>query len=85
MVNEILGDRVLLLATPKDEKTAGGIIVPDAIPTDTVECTVVQCADMCEYVAPTDVVLIPSHSGRKVTIKGVEYITLSEESIILIL
>jgi len=85
-----LGDRVVVKPAAAEEKTAGGIILPDTVKEKPVEGTIVaagpgKVADNGEVVKLTvkvgDKVLYGKYSGTEVTIDGVEYLIMRESDI----
>jgi len=85
-----LADRVVIKPAEAEEKTAGGIILPDTVKEKPVEGTVVatgpgKVADdgtiVKMEVKVGDKVLYGKYSGTEVTIKGVEYLIMRESDI----
>jgi chaperonin GroES len=85
-----LGDRVVIKPSAAEEKTAGGIILPDTVKEKPVEGTVVaagpgKVADdgkaIKMEVKVGDKVLYGKYSGTEVTINGVEYLIMRESDI----
>jgi chaperonin GroES len=85
-----LGDRVVIKAAAAEEKTAGGIILPDTVKEKPVEGTVVaagpgKVADdgkaIKMEVKVGDKVLYGKYSGTEVTINGEEYLIMRESVI----
>ena len=85
-----LGDRVVIKPSAAEEKTAGGIILPDTVKEKPVEGTVVaagpgKVADdgkaIKMEVKVGDKVLFGKYSGQAVKIKGEEYLVMREEDI----
>lgn len=85
-----LGDRVVIKAAAAEEKTAGGIILPDTVKEKPVEGTVVaagpgKVADdgkaIKMEVKVGDKVLYGKYSGTEVTINGEEYLIMRESDI----
>ena len=88
-----LGDRVVLKRVEAEEKTAGGIIIPDTAKEKPREGTVIavgagrhlksgERAPMSVKVK--DRVLFSSYAGTEVNIDGDEFIVLSEDEILAI-
>ena len=82
-----LADRVVIKASPADEITKGGIIVPDTAKEKPVMGEVVavgpgKVADDGKTIAPEvkvgDKVLYGKYSGTEVTIEGDEYLIMRE-------
>ena len=89
-----LGDRVVVKPAAAEEKTAGGIILPDTVKEKPVEGTIVaaghgKVADDGKLVKLEvkvgDKVLYGKYSGTEVTINGEEYLIMRESDIFVIL
>lgn len=85
-----LADRIVVKPAEAEEKTAGGIILPDTVKEKPVEGTVVaagpgKIADdgkaIKMEVKVGDKVLYGKYSGTEVTINGVEYLIMRESDI----
>jgi chaperonin GroES len=85
-----LGDRVVVKPAAAEEKTAGGIILPDTVKEKPVEGTIVaagpgKVADDGKLVKLEvkvgDKVLYGKYSGTEVTINGEEYLIMRESDI----
>ena len=85
-----LADRVVVKPAEAEEKTKGGIILPDTAKEKPVEGTVVAAgpgivADKGQLVNMTvkvgDKVLYGKYSGTEVTIDGAEYLIMRESDI----
>lgn len=85
-----LADRVVVKPSEAEEKTAGGIILPDTAKEKPVEGTVVavgpgKVADDGKVIKPEvkvgDRVLYGKYSGTEVTINGEEYLIMRESDI----
>lgn len=85
-----LADRVVVKPSEAEEKTAGGIILPDTAKEKPVEGTVIavgpgKVADDGKVVKPEvkvgDRVLYGKYSGTEVTINGEEYLIMRESDI----
>jgi chaperonin GroES len=88
-----LNDKVLIERGKADEKTKGGIILPDTSKEKPKEGTVVAVGDgrvsddgarVAFTVKKGDRVLFKSYAGTDVKIDGKEYILMSEEDILAI-
>ena len=86
-----LQDRVLVLRTEKDEKTAGGIIIPDTAKEKPQEGKVVAAGpgkrDKNGTLVPLDVkkgdrILFTRYAGNEVKIDGVEHLIMREDDIL---
>jgi len=85
-----LADRVVVKAAEAEEKTKGGIILPDTAKEKPVEGTIVaagpgKISDTGELVKMTvkvdDKVLYGKYSGTEVTIDGEEYLIMRESDV----
>ena len=85
-----LADRVVVKAAEAEEKTKGGIILPDTAKEKPVEGTIVaagpgKVSDNGELVKMTvkvdDKVLYGKYSGTEVTIDGEEYLIMRESDV----
>ena len=85
-----LADRIVIKPAEAEEKTAGGIILPDTVKEKPVEGTVVaagpgKVADdgkaIKMEVKVGDKVLYGKYSGTEVTINGEEYLIMRESDI----
>ncbi len=80
-----LYDRVLIKRTAEQEKTAGGILLPDSAKEKPHEGTVLAVGDGGEKkltVQVGDKVLFSKYSGTEVTIDGEELVIMKEEEIL---
>lgn len=89
-----LYDRVLLKRLEVEEKTAGGIIIPDTAKEKPQECKVIavgpgKVLDNGEVRKPSvkegDRVLIGKYSGTEIKIEGQEHIIVREDEILAII
>lgn len=89
-----LADRVVVKPAEAEEKTKGGIILPDTAKEKPVEGTVIaagpgKISDNGELVKMTlkvgDKVLYGKYSGTEVTIEGEEYLIMRESDIFAII
>lgn len=85
-----LADRVVIKPSPAEEKTKGGIILPDTAKEKPVMGEVVavgpgKVADDGKKIAPEvkvgDKVLYGKYSGTEVTVEGDEYLIMREADI----
>jgi len=85
-----LADRVIIKPAEAEEKTSGGIILPDTAKEKPIEGTVVavgpgKTADDGKIIKPEvkvgDRVLYGKYSGTEVTIAGEEYLIMRESDI----
>ncbi len=89
-----LQDRVLLKRLDREEKTPGGIIIPDTAKEKPQECRVIavgtgKVLDNGETRKPAvkegDVVLIGKWGGTEVKLDGEEHIIIKEDEILAVL
>ena len=80
-----LADRVLVEAAPAEEKTAGGIIIPDTAKEKPQKGKVVAVGtgkkDEPITVKVGDTVLYGKYSGTEITVDGKEYLIMRESDI----
>ena len=86
-----LHDRVLVRRTEGDEKTAGGLIIPDSAKEKPAEGEVVSCGDGARKdsgelidmaVSAGDKALFGKWSGTEVTVDGEELLIMKESDIL---
>jgi chaperonin GroES len=86
-----LHDRVLVRRTEGDEKTSGGLIIPDSAKEKPAEGEVVSCGDGARKdsgelidmaVSTGDKVLFGKWSGTEVTVDGEELLIMKESDIL---
>jgi chaperonin GroES len=91
MAIQPLHDRIVLEAAPKEEKTAGGIILPDTAQEKPQRGKVLAVGpgkrlDSGQLapvdVKPGDTVLYGKYSGTEVTVDGKDYIILRAEDVL---
>ena len=84
-----LADRVLIEPAQAEEKTAGGIIIPDTAKEKPQKGTVVAVGpgkkDEPVTVKVGDVVLYGKYSGTEITIDGCNYLIMRESDIVAII
>lgn len=89
-----LNDRVLVLRTEQEEKTTGGIFIPDTAKEKPQEGKVIAVGpgkvnDKGERIPPevkeNDRVLFGKYSGTEIKLDGVEHLIMREEDILAIL
>ena len=84
-----LADRVIVEPAPAEEKTAGGIIIPDTAKEKPQKGTVVAVGpgkkDEPTTVKVGDKVLYGKYAGTEITIDGKEYLIMRESDIYAIL
>jgi len=86
-----LNDRVLVLRVEKEEKTSGGIIIPDTAKEKPQEGKVVASGPgkfneegkrIPLEVKPGDRVLFGKYSGTEIKVDGVEHLIMKEDDIL---
>ena len=84
-----LSDRVLILPNPAEEKTAGGLYIPDTAKEKPLAGKVVAVGpgtkDVKMEVKEGDVVLYGKYSVQELTIDGVEYLIMRQADILAII
>jgi chaperonin GroES len=83
-----LADRVLIQPAPAEEKTSGGIIIPDTAKEKPQKGTVVAVGpgkkDEPTTVAVGDNVLYGKYSGTEISLEGKDYLIMRESDILAI-
>ena len=86
-----LHDRVLVRRVESDEKTKGGLIIPDSAKEKPAEGEVVACGEgarkesgelIAPSVKPGDRILFGKWSGTEVNLDGEEYLIMKESDIL---
>ena len=86
-----LHDRVLVRRVESDEKTAGGLIIPDSAKEKPAEGEIVSCGEGARKdsgelipmaVSAGDKVLFGKWSGTEVTVEGEELLIMKESDIL---
>jgi chaperonin GroES len=84
-----LADRVVIEPSPAEEKTAGGIIIPDTAKEKPQRGTVVAIGpgkkDEPLTVKEGDVVLYGKYAGTEITINNNDYLIMRESDIVAII
>jgi chaperonin GroES len=84
-----IADRVIIKPAPADEKTKGGIIIPDTAKEKPQRGEVIAVGPGKDgnlmTVAPGDIVLYGKYSGQEVTLEGQDYLIMREEEILVVL
>ncbi|MCF8235262.1 MAG: co-chaperone GroES [Bacteroidales bacterium] len=84
-----LADRVLIEPSQAEEKTSGGIIIPDTAKEKPQKGTVVAVGpgkkDEPLTVKEGDVVLYGKYAGTEITIEGNDYLIMKESDIVAII
>jgi chaperonin GroES len=83
-----LHDRVIVQAAAAEEKTAGGIIIPDTAKEKPQRGTVIAAGpgkkDEPTMVKAGDTVLYGKYAGTEITVEGKEYLIMRESDILAI-
>ena len=81
-----LHDRVIVQAAPAEEKTAGGIIIPDTAKEKPQRGSVVAAGpgkkDEPLTVKTGDTVLYGKYAGTEIAIEGIDYLIMRESDIL---
>ena len=84
-----LADRVLVEAAPAEQKTAGGIIIPDTAKEKPQRGTVIAVGngkkDEPMTVKAGDIVLYGKYSGTEINYEGKDYLIMKESDILAII
>jgi len=84
-----INDRVVVKPAPAEEKTSGGIIIPDTAKEKPQKGTVVAVGPGKEGIALTvkegDVVLYGKYAGQEINHEGADYLIMREDDILVIL
>lgn len=84
-----LHDRVLVQPAPAEEKTAGGIIIPDTAKEKPQRGTVMAAGpgkkDEPMSVKAGDTILYGKYAGTEVNFEGVDYLIMRESDILAVL
>ena len=84
-----LADRVLVKPAPAEEKTIGGIIIPDTAKEKPLQGEVIATGNGTkdeEMVVKTgDTVLYGKYSGQEVELEGVKYLIMRQSDVVAIL
>ena len=80
-----LGDKILVQRVEAEEKTAGGIVLPDAAKEKPQRGEVKAVGKDVEDVKVGDVILFDRYSGSKIKLDGEEHLIIKEEDILGIL
>ena len=84
-----LADRVLIKPAPAEEKTVGGIIIPDTAKEKPLKGEVVACGkgtkDEEMVVKVGDQVLYGKYSGSELEYEGVKYLIMRQSDVLAIL
>ncbi len=84
-----LADRVLILPAPAEEKTIGGIIIPDSAKEKPLKGKVIAIGNGTKdeemVVKPDDTVLYGKYAGTEIELDGEKYLIMKQSDILAIL
>ena len=84
-----LADRVLVLPAPAEEKTIGGIIIPDSAKEKPLKGKVIAIGNGTKdeemVVKPDDTVLYGKYAGTEIELDGEKYLIMKQSDILAIL
>ena len=84
-----LADRVLVLPAPAEEKTIGGIIIPDSAKKKPLRGKVIAIGNGTKdeemVVKPDDTVLYGKYAGTEIELDGEKYLIMKQSDILAIL
>lgn len=84
-----LADRVLVKPAPAEEKTIGGIIIPDSAKEKPLKGEVLACGqgtkDETMIVKPGDTVLYGKYAGQEIEWDGEKYLMMRQSDLLAIL
>ena len=84
-----LADRVLVLPAPAEEKTIGGIIIPDSAKEKPLNGKVIAIGNGTKdeemVVKPDDTVLYGKYAGTEIELDGEKYLIMKQSDILAIL
>ena len=84
-----LADRVVVLPAPAEEKTIGGIIIPDSAKEKPLKGKVIAIGNGTKdeemVVKPDDTVLYGKYAGTEIELDGEKYLIMKQSDILAIL
>ena len=89
-----LGDRIVIKAAPHEDKTKGGLVLPDTVKEKPVEGTVFAVGEgkvldngkrQPMDVKVNDKVIYSKYSGTEVKLDGEEYLIISERDVLAVI
>ena len=84
-----LADRVLVITAPAEEKTIGGIIIPDSAKEKPLKGKVIAIGNGTKdeemVVKPDDTVLYGKYAGTEIELDGEKYLIMKQSDILAIL
>lgn len=82
----LLGNRVLVIPSNAESKTAGGIIIPDTAKEKPLKGSIVAVGpgtkDELMVLKENDVVLYGKYSGQEIEFEGIKYLLMNQSDII---
>lgn len=82
----LLGNRVLVIPSNAESKTAGGIIIPDTAKEKPLKGSIVAVGpgtkDEAMILKENDVVLYSKYSGQEIEFEGIKYLLMNQSDII---
>ena len=89
ILSKPLADRVLVLPAPAEEKTIGGIIIPDSAKEKPLKGKVIAIGNGTKdeemVVKPDDTVLYGKYAGTEIELDGEKYLIMKQSDILAIL
>ena len=84
-----LADRVLVLPAPAEEKTIGGIIIPDSAKEKPLKGKVIAIGNGTKdeemVVKPDDTVLYGKYAGTEIELDGEKYLIMRQSDVLAVL
>jgi chaperonin GroES len=84
-----LADRVLVKPAPAEEKTIGGIIIPDSAKEKPLKGEVIACGngtkDEVMTVKPGDTVLYGKYAGQELEFEGEKYLMMRQSDLLAVI
>ncbi len=84
-----INDRIVIKPAPAEEKTKGGIIIPDTAKEKPQRGEVIAVGpgkeDVKMTVKPGDIVLYGKYSGQELSHEGVDYLIMREDDVLVII
>ena len=80
-----LSDRVLILPNPAEEKTAGGLIIPDTAKEKPLIAVGPGTSEIKMEVKVGDQVLYGKYAGQEINVDGTDYLIMKQQDILAII
>lgn len=84
-----LSDRVLILPNPAEEKTAGGLFIPETAKEKPLAGTAIAVgpgtSEIVMEVSDGDQVLYGKYAGTEITVDGVDYLIMRQSDIMAVI